>query len=196
MRRLYHEFIISGIVTGESGRITFVGRCGDYPIRVGDTLDSAFRYRPRKLPEEAALAPELVEIRPIHWKVIQIHAYEQYLPELGPGMTGSLTLEGASLAGLEPGWILGQKDRNAAITPDSPRYTVSDGNLTLILDRLEEGGYHVTTPIEPRVEARTTTIEEAFREAYTSFEELLMADAKAAHARHLARNRTSVAKPS
>ena len=42
------------------------------------------------------------------------------------------------------------------------RYTVSDGNLVLTLEAAEEGGYVVTSPLDPELITQAETIEEAF----------------------------------
>ena len=47
----------------------------------------------------------------------------------------------------------------------SARYTVSDGKLVLTLERAEEGGYVVTSPLDPELITEAETIEEAFANA-------------------------------
>jgi antitoxin HicB len=47
----------------------------------------------------------------------------------------------------------------------SKRYTVSDGKLVLHLDAAEEGGYIVTSPLDPELITQAETIEEAFANA-------------------------------
>jgi antitoxin HicB len=42
------------------------------------------------------------------------------------------------------------------------RYTVSDGKLVLHLEPAEEGGYIVTSPLDPELITEAETIEEAF----------------------------------
>ncbi len=44
----------------------------------------------------------------------------------------------------------------------STRYTVSDGRLVLNLEAAEEGGYVVTSPLDPELITQAETIEEAF----------------------------------
>jgi predicted RNase H-like HicB family nuclease len=44
----------------------------------------------------------------------------------------------------------------------SMRYTVSDGKLVLNLEPAEEGGYVVTSPLDPKLITEGETIEEAF----------------------------------
>ena len=47
----------------------------------------------------------------------------------------------------------------------SKRYTVSDGKLVLNLEEAEEGGYIVTSPLNPELITQAETIEEAFAQA-------------------------------
>ena len=42
------------------------------------------------------------------------------------------------------------------------RYTVSNGKLVLKLEPAEEGGYIVTSPLDPELITEAETIEEAF----------------------------------
>ena len=45
------------------------------------------------------------------------------------------------------------------------RYTASDGKLVLNLEPAEEGGYVVTSPLDPELITEAETIEEAFANA-------------------------------
>jgi antitoxin HicB len=45
------------------------------------------------------------------------------------------------------------------------RYTVSDGKVVLTLEEAEEGGYIVTSPLEPELITEAETIGEAFENA-------------------------------
>jgi antitoxin HicB len=45
------------------------------------------------------------------------------------------------------------------------RYTVSDGKLVLNLEEAEEGGYVVTSPLNPELITQAESIEEAFANA-------------------------------
>ena len=47
----------------------------------------------------------------------------------------------------------------------SKRYTVSDGRLVLNLEEAEEGGYIVTSPLDPELITEAETITEAFGNA-------------------------------
>ena len=45
------------------------------------------------------------------------------------------------------------------------RYTVSDGKLVLTLECATEGGYIVTSPLDPELITKAETVEEAFGNA-------------------------------
>lgn len=45
------------------------------------------------------------------------------------------------------------------------QYTVSDGKLVLSLEAAEEGGYIVTSPLDPELITEAETLEEAFANA-------------------------------
>jgi predicted RNase H-like HicB family nuclease len=45
------------------------------------------------------------------------------------------------------------------------RYTVSDGKLALNLEEAEEGGYTVTSPLDPGLITQAETLQEAFANA-------------------------------
>jgi antitoxin HicB len=47
----------------------------------------------------------------------------------------------------------------------SKRYTVSDGKLVLNLQEAEEGGYIVTSPLDPELITQAETLAEAFANA-------------------------------
>jgi predicted RNase H-like HicB family nuclease len=52
------------------------------------------------------------------------------------------------------------------------KYTVSDGKLVLTLEEAEEGGYIVTSPLDPGVTTQADTISEAFEMARDALREL------------------------
>jgi len=58
------------------------------------------------------------------------------------------------------------------------RYTVSDGKLVLTLEAAEEGGYVVTSPLDPELITEAETIEEAFANARDAAQALKQARAK------------------
>jgi predicted RNase H-like HicB family nuclease len=45
------------------------------------------------------------------------------------------------------------------------QYTVSDGKIALILQEAEEGGYIVTSPLDPQLITEAETVKEAFENA-------------------------------
>ena len=61
-------------------------------------------------------------------------------------------------------------------------YTVSDGTLMLTLEVAEEGGYCVTSPLDPQLNTQAETLEEAFENAYDAQELLIQVRARMAHA--------------
>ena len=53
------------------------------------------------------------------------------------------------------------------------RYTVSDGKLVLILQEAEEGGYVVTSPLDPELITEADSIQEAFENARDAMRALI-----------------------
>ena len=45
------------------------------------------------------------------------------------------------------------------------QFTISDGKLVLILESADEGGYVVTSPLDPELITEAETLEEAFENA-------------------------------
>jgi antitoxin HicB len=60
----------------------------------------------------------------------------------------------------------------------SKRYTVSDGKLVLTLEVAEEGGYVVTSPLDPELITQAETVEEAFANARDAAKALKQSRAK------------------
>ena len=58
------------------------------------------------------------------------------------------------------------------------RYTVSDGKLVLQLESADEGGYVVTSPLDPELITEADTIEEAFMNAHDAARALKQSRAK------------------
>jgi len=58
------------------------------------------------------------------------------------------------------------------------RYTVSDGKLVLTLETAEEGGYVVTSPLDPELITEAETVEEAFENARDAAKALRQSRAK------------------
>jgi antitoxin HicB len=57
-------------------------------------------------------------------------------------------------------------------------YTVSDGKLVLSLTLAEEGGYVVTSPLDPELITEAETVEEAFENARDAQKALVASRAK------------------
>jgi antitoxin HicB len=62
----------------------------------------------------------------------------------------------------------------------SKRYTVSDGKLVLTLEVAEEGGYIVTSPLDPELITEADDVEEAFANARDAFAALRRSRSKMA----------------
>jgi antitoxin HicB len=60
----------------------------------------------------------------------------------------------------------------------SKKYTVSDCKLVLNLEEAEEGGYIVTSPLNPELITQAETIEEAFANARDAAKALRQSRAK------------------
>jgi antitoxin HicB len=60
----------------------------------------------------------------------------------------------------------------------STRYTVSDGKLVLNLEPAEEGGYVVTSPLDPELITEAETVQEAFANARDAAKALKQARVK------------------
>jgi predicted RNase H-like HicB family nuclease len=52
------------------------------------------------------------------------------------------------------------------------RYTVSDGDFVITLEAAEEGGFIVTSPLDPELITQAETLEEAFENARDAAETL------------------------
>lgn len=57
-------------------------------------------------------------------------------------------------------------------------YTVSDNRVVLTLTPAEEGGFVVTSPLEPELITEAETLEEAFRMAHDALRALRLSRAK------------------
>src|SRR5665213_2870403 len=100
------EFVVRAYASGISGRHTVIGRCGDQPIRLGDTFHLAYRAKHRRYPDESANPLQREAECPVELRVERIHAYGHCLEMLGQGMTGSLELSGPDADKIETGWTL------------------------------------------------------------------------------------------
>jgi len=59
------------------------------------------------------------------------------------------------------------------------RYTISDGKLVLTLEPAEEGGYVVTSPLDPELITEAESVEEAFEQARDAMKAVRQSRAKA-----------------
>jgi predicted RNase H-like HicB family nuclease len=62
--------------------------------------------------------------------------------------------------------------------PTKRHYTVCDGRMTLTLEPAEEGGFVVTSPMDPALITQAENIEEAFEMAYDAARALKASRAK------------------
>lgn len=60
------------------------------------------------------------------------------------------------------------------------QYTISDGELVLTMEPAEEGGYIVTSPLDPELITEAETVEEAFANARDAADALRESRAKLA----------------
>ncbi len=58
------------------------------------------------------------------------------------------------------------------------RYTVSDGKLMLVLEEAEDGGYIVTSPLDPELITEAETVDEAFANARDALRALVQSRVK------------------
>jgi antitoxin HicB len=58
------------------------------------------------------------------------------------------------------------------------RYTVSDGKMVLTLEDAEEGGYIVTSPLDPELVTEAESVSEAFEMARDAMKSLTQSRAK------------------
>lgn len=96
------EFIVSGIVTGESGVFHVIGRCGDLPIAIGQMFDT--------------LQDKSGQLRLVTLRVDGIQAYGRGFDQLGPGMTGTVDVSGNGIDFVGPGCVLIARSSSPAAT--------------------------------------------------------------------------------
>jgi len=63
------------------------------------------------------------------------------------------------------------------------RYTISDGKLVLVLEEADEGGFIVTSPLDPSLITEAESIPEAFAMARDAMKTLAQGRAKLARGR-------------
>jgi hypothetical protein len=96
-------FVIEYVVADNESYLHAIGRCGDYPIQIGDEFDRI--YAPAIILRSAYQG--LGEESPVKLRVERIQAYQHVLEELGRGMTGTIDLCGKGLNHVVPGAVLG-----------------------------------------------------------------------------------------
>ncbi len=64
------------------------------------------------------------------------------------------------------------------VSQNATSYTVSDGDLVLLLQEAEKGGYVVTSPLDPQLVTEAETISQAFAMARDAMESLQESRAK------------------
>jgi antitoxin HicB len=70
------------------------------------------------------------------------------------------------------------------------RYTVSDGKLVLTLEEAEEGGYIITSPLDPQLITESETVREAFENAKDALRALAQSRTKLPRKPSVSRTRT------
>src|SRR4051794_10817472 len=95
-------FIIEYVVSDNGNYFHAIGRCGDYPIHVGDEFHKI--YAPSVILRDTYQG--LGEPSPVKLRVERIQAYQQQIPKLGQGMTGTIDLCGDGLNKITPGSVL------------------------------------------------------------------------------------------
>jgi len=73
---------------------------------------------------------------------------------------------------------LQRRASDATIHGVAKSYTASDGKLVLTLTSADEGGFVVTSPLEPELVTEAETIEDAFRMAHDALRALRASRAK------------------
>ena len=58
------------------------------------------------------------------------------------------------------------------------KYTITDGKLVLLLQEAPEGGYIVTSPLDPELITEAETVSEAFENAHDALKALRESRAK------------------
>lgn len=100
------EFHISGSVSGESGFLSVIGRCGAQPIVPGLEFSAMLKEKHREYPQGLEEARQIEECKNIHMKVDSIEVYGKKVDFLPPNTTGVLRcvdFDGKLVPG---GWIL------------------------------------------------------------------------------------------
>jgi hypothetical protein len=100
-------FVVHGVITDSETYFHVIGRCGDSPIFIGDEFNTVYSPATPKSPDDSRFG----QPRSVKLKVERIQAYQNLLPELSGGMTGTIDLRGQGLDCLVPGAVLGSPVR-------------------------------------------------------------------------------------
>jgi len=95
-------FIIEYVVSDTGNHFHAIGRCGEFPIQVGDEFHKV--YAPSVVLRNTYQG--LGESSQVNLRVERIQAYQHQLPKLGQGMTGTIDLCGEGLNKVIPGAVL------------------------------------------------------------------------------------------
>ena len=95
-------FIIEYVVSDTGNHFHAIGRCGDFPIQVGDEFHKV--YAPSVVLRNTYQG--LGEPSPVNLRVERIQAYQHQLSKLGQGMTGTIDLRGEGVNKVIPGAVL------------------------------------------------------------------------------------------
>lgn len=109
-------FVVEYVVSDDESYSHAIGRCGDYPIQVGDEFHTI--HAPTVIVRGEY--PGLGEASPVKLRVERIQAYQRQLNSLGQAMTGTIDLRGEGLDRVIPGAVLGVPVRGESTKPSSP----------------------------------------------------------------------------
>jgi hypothetical protein len=100
------EFYISGSVSGASGFLSIVGRCGSEPIRPGTEFHAILREKSRQYPSGLESPREIEKCRSIRVTVHEVEVYGKKAEILPANTTGVLKCVDSSVELVPSGWIL------------------------------------------------------------------------------------------
>jgi hypothetical protein len=101
------EFLVKGIVEAISGRSRFIGRCTEDAIRVGDVFTQTY-FLPGSSDSKGGATRS--DEKTLQLRIVNLQAYGRELRQLGPGMTGTIDLDGTGADLVQPGALLGVPD--------------------------------------------------------------------------------------
>jgi hypothetical protein len=103
------EFYVSCVVTGESGMMTAIGRCGSLPIPIGTKFKVVYKEQKPRQGDPYNEAPVREEERPVNLTVVAVNAYGKQLNALPGNSTGGLVFKETELNVAPPGWMLSEE---------------------------------------------------------------------------------------